>query len=125
MSDPDTGRSGRETALDAVDPQSDKYCMTCYEVIRFPGTDHRDDIHNGDMMVDIVPIQESSDGLIAKDSSMGHHGPHIWVTVDDHETCADCGGVKIKPSDVPDMLSESNKNNRTIDTDTNRRQDNE
>ena len=92
--------------LEVIDPMADLYCMTCYEVVRLgQSTLHRDVVHDGLMAPDIVPIQATmGEGFIAQASGMGHFSPHVWMDVDDHEMCGECGAVKVKPEDVPDSL---------------------
>lgn len=91
--------------VDQIGPWSDHYCMTCYEVVPMGDIkEHREEVHDGSLMVDIVSIHRSGEDYIAQDDSMGHYSPHQWIDVDDHEMCAECGAVIIQDGDIPQDL---------------------
>jgi hypothetical protein len=110
--------------LDAINPTTDHYCTTCYEVVRLgQSSSHREEVHDGELEPDIVPIHSAGGGeFVAQSDKMGHFSPHMWTQIDDHEVCAECGGVKVQPEDVPDDLIEERDggNTRTEGADTDR-----
>jgi len=93
------------TGTDAINPRTDQYCLTCYEVVELGGHQtHREEEHDGSMVPDIVSIHKDGDDYVAQQDSMGHYSPHTWMDVDDHDMCGECGAVKIEDADVPDDL---------------------
>ena len=85
-----------------INATTDRYCTVCYQVVSDPVT-HRDKEHDSDYTIDIWQIEKMGDGeYLAQGDDMGHFTPHVFMEVNDHEMCGECGAVKIKESDIPE-----------------------